>query len=168
MTLDWMEICAKCQDGEIEPKECEYYGEPNGCNSPTYGEHPIARNNAAAWSALARIGNAIQEKMASAPCFVTEHERAIMNLCHRTFAENRAEPQSIHDVLKMLNFATWGETMFADLQWYYAEEGVYILRCKHGEPNEHLCIIRAKSADEAISRAVFDLHKANERKGGNE
>lgn len=37
---DWKEICAKCQDGEIEPKECEYYGEPNGCNSPTIGKHP--------------------------------------------------------------------------------------------------------------------------------
>lgn len=37
---NWAEICAKCQDGEIEPKECEYYGEPNGCNSPIYQEHP--------------------------------------------------------------------------------------------------------------------------------
>jgi hypothetical protein len=67
-----------------------------------------------------------------------------------------------HEVLTRLDSVLWRETMFADLQWYYAEEGVYILRCKHGEQNEHLCIIRAKSADEAISRAVFDLHKANE------
>ena len=33
---NWKEICAKCQDGEIEPKECKYYGEPNGCNLPPY------------------------------------------------------------------------------------------------------------------------------------
>lgn len=37
---NWAEICAKCQDGEIEPHYCEYYGEPNGCNSPIYQEHP--------------------------------------------------------------------------------------------------------------------------------
>ncbi len=36
---DWKEICEKCKDGEIE-SDCEYYGEPNGCNSPIYGEHP--------------------------------------------------------------------------------------------------------------------------------
>lgn len=40
---DWKAICEKCVDGEIEPKECEYYGEPNGCNSPIYGEHPKAK-----------------------------------------------------------------------------------------------------------------------------
>lgn len=71
---------------------------------------------------------------------------------------------SIHEALKGLDGVLWRDTMFADLQWYYAEEGVYVLRCKHGEPNEHLCVIRAKSANEAISRAVFDLHKAGEKK----
>lgn len=39
--INWKEICAKCADGEIEPQFCEYYGEPNGCNSPIYGEHPV-------------------------------------------------------------------------------------------------------------------------------
>lgn len=50
---DWKAICEKCHDGEIEP-ECEYYGEPNGCNSPIYGEHPKASlgNNAAIRKAL--------------------------------------------------------------------------------------------------------------------
>lgn len=67
-----------------------------------------------------------------------------------------------HDVLKRLASVCWHETMFADMQTYYAEEGVYVMRCKHGTPNAHYCIIRAKSLDEAISRAVFDLHKANE------
>ncbi len=67
-----------------------------------------------------------------------------------------------HDVLKRLESVCWHETMFADMQTYYAEEGVYVMRCKHGTPNAHYCIIRAKSLDEAISRAVFDLHKANE------
>jgi hypothetical protein len=43
---DRKETCAKCVDGEIEPRQCEYYGEPNGCNSPTYGEHPNVGNSA--------------------------------------------------------------------------------------------------------------------------
>ena len=48
---NWKEICAKCADGEIEP-ECEYYGEPNGCNSPTYQEHPPVGDAAAMREAL--------------------------------------------------------------------------------------------------------------------
>lgn len=44
---DWKDICAKCKDGDIEPKHCEYYGEPNGCNSPIYGEHPTAEKSSA-------------------------------------------------------------------------------------------------------------------------
>lgn len=53
---DWKAICKKCHDGEIEPK-CEYYGEPNGCNSPIYGEHPKASlgNNPAMREALATV-----------------------------------------------------------------------------------------------------------------
>ena len=53
---DWKAICEKCHDGEIEPK-CEYDGEPNGCNSPIYGEHPKASlgNNPAMREALATV-----------------------------------------------------------------------------------------------------------------
>jgi len=71
---------------------------------------------------------------------------------------------AIQEALKGLKNVRWRETAFADLQWYYAEEGVYVFRCKHGEPNEHLCVIRAKSADAAIARAVFNLHKDDEKK----
>lgn len=39
-TKDWRRICADCQEGK-PPKDCEYYGEPRGCNAPTYGgPHP--------------------------------------------------------------------------------------------------------------------------------
>ena len=44
---DWKDICAKCMEGEIEPKHCEYYGEPNGCSSPIYGEHPTVEKSSA-------------------------------------------------------------------------------------------------------------------------
>ena len=53
----WKEICAKCADGEIEPEFCEYYGEPNGCNSPTYQEHPPVNNAAAMREALITCRN---------------------------------------------------------------------------------------------------------------
>lgn len=53
----------------------------------------------------------------------------------------------------------WNETMFEDLQWYYAEERVYAMRCKHGTDNEHYLLVEAGSPGEAISKAVFDLHK---------
>ena len=38
-TKDWRRICADCQEGK-PPKDCEYYGEPRGCNAPTYGGPP--------------------------------------------------------------------------------------------------------------------------------
>ena len=38
-TKDWRRICADCQEGK-SPKDCEYYGEPRGCNAPTYGGPP--------------------------------------------------------------------------------------------------------------------------------
>lgn len=50
-----------------------------------------------AWQALARIGDAIQQKMESSPCSVTEHERAIMNLCMRTFAEQSHRQQLFNE-----------------------------------------------------------------------
>ena len=38
-TKDWIKICADCQEGK-PPEDCEYYGEPRGCNAPTYGGPP--------------------------------------------------------------------------------------------------------------------------------
>ena len=43
-TKDWRKICAACNEGD-PPKDCEYYGEPNGCNSPTYGKHPTCKDS---------------------------------------------------------------------------------------------------------------------------
>lgn len=69
------------------------------------------------------------------------------------------------DVFSRLKSVRWKETMFLDLQTYEAGDGVYVLRCKHGEPNEHYCIIKALNEEDAISRAVFDLHKPSEQIG---
>jgi hypothetical protein len=44
LTKDWRKICTDCQEGE-PPEDCEFYGEPNGCNSPTYGEHPTCKES---------------------------------------------------------------------------------------------------------------------------
>lgn len=32
-------ICTKCRDGE-PPEDCRFFGEPDGCGSPTYGHYP--------------------------------------------------------------------------------------------------------------------------------
>jgi len=56
---DWKDICAKCKEGDIEPKHCEYYGEPNGCNSPIYGEHPTAENSSVVGNA-AKLREALE------------------------------------------------------------------------------------------------------------
>jgi hypothetical protein len=60
---DWEAICERCCDGDLEP-DCEYYGEPNGCNSPIYGEHPKVQktgNAAAMREALVAWLNAFDE-----------------------------------------------------------------------------------------------------------
>ena len=66
-TKDWRKICADCKEGE-PPKDCEYYGEPNGCNSPTYGKHPTSKdslevgNMAAMVNALKQIDRIVWDK----------------------------------------------------------------------------------------------------------
>lgn len=67
-----------------------------------------------------------------------------------------------NEYVRKLEGGCWRPTMFEDLQVQYCEERLYALRCKHGTPNEHICLIREKSEDAAIARAVFDLHKHNE------
>ena len=55
-TEDWRKICTDCQEGE-PPKDCEYFGEPNGCNSPTYGKHPTCKESL-------QVGNAAKMREA--------------------------------------------------------------------------------------------------------
>ena len=64
--------------------------------------------------------------------------------------------------IRELENGYWRQTAFEDLQVQYCEERLYSLRCKCGTPNEHICLIRERSEDAAISRAVFDLHKSRE------
>lgn len=58
------EKCARClEDGLRDDEDCEFYGEPNGCNSPEYGQYPknhfgnMAKMRNALNSALSFIGN---------------------------------------------------------------------------------------------------------------
>lgn len=66
----WKPICEKCHDGDIEP-DCEYYGEPNGCNSPIYGEHPKpvepVSNVAAMREVVIMLANVILPQQAEYP-----------------------------------------------------------------------------------------------------
>jgi hypothetical protein len=43
-TKDWRKICAACQEGE-PPEDCEYFGEPGGCNAKTMGKHPTCEKS---------------------------------------------------------------------------------------------------------------------------
>ena len=58
------EKCARCrEDGLREDEECEYYGEPNGCNSPTYGKYQVRHfhNMAVMREAAKKVVEAIRE-----------------------------------------------------------------------------------------------------------
>lgn len=43
-TKDWRKICAACQEGE-PPKDCEYFGEPDGCNARPRCIHPTCKES---------------------------------------------------------------------------------------------------------------------------
>lgn len=46
MMTDIEKRCARCmEDGLNDDEYCEYYGEPDGCNAPTRGEHPSIKNS---------------------------------------------------------------------------------------------------------------------------
>ena len=64
--------------------------------------------------------------------------------------EDMDSPLDHQTAFKMLGTMEWKETMFLDLQTHDFGGGIFMLRCKHGEPNEHYCIIKANDVDEAI------------------
>jgi len=74
---NWEDTCAKCMDGEIEPLQCKYYGDPNGCNSPMYGCHPkmCSWDGGAVYMALRNLVDAVHDyhenaaKYAGKACF---------------------------------------------------------------------------------------------------
>jgi len=92
------------------------------------------------------------------------HTMSFMNYI-KAKLEDMDSPLDHQTAFKMLGTMEWKETMFLDLQTHDFGGGIFMLRCKHNEPNEHYCIIKANDVDEAISRAVFDLHKPSEQIG---
>lgn len=80
---DWKDICAKCVDGDIEPEHCKYYGEPNGCNSPIYGEHPTTEKSSAVGNA-AKMREAL-EKIRSNLTMTYQSEEEERNLIVEAF-----------------------------------------------------------------------------------
>jgi len=104
---DWKETCIKCADGEIEPTYCEYYGEPNGCNSPTYQEHPPVCNAAAMREALSWILDKIAELRERNPNVVPCVRDAI------DWIENWASYALSKPSRNCDKFATWKEASSA-------------------------------------------------------
>lgn len=56
----------------------------------------------------------------------------------------------------------WHETMFNDVEWYYAEERTYIIRIKARKDGDssrpmQYRIVKAGNPNEAVSFACFDL-----------
>lgn len=84
---NWKAICAKCHDGEIEP-ECEYYGEPNGCNSPIYGEHP--KSSAAMRDALALAVKILFAWRRDLPYRAWHEVEAMIDTCNAVLKEGGA------------------------------------------------------------------------------
>ncbi len=59
----------------------------------------------------------------------------------------------------------WRDTRYEGVQWYYAEERLYVLRVRAGQPNEHYLLIKARSPEDAIRRAIYNMQTADEING---
>ena len=92
---NWKEVCKKCCEGESVENlpYCEYYGEPDGCNSPVYGEHPIYGDIRQLWySNMQKMRAAIEVVKLKLKCwadhnpepprFLSEIQKAIANVQH--------------------------------------------------------------------------------------
>lgn len=53
---DWRKICSACQEGK-PPKDCEFYGEPDGCNARPRCIHPTCKESS-------QVGNAAKMREA--------------------------------------------------------------------------------------------------------
>ena len=92
-TKDWTKICADCKEG-YPPEDCEYYGEPRGCNAPTYGGPPpryyeeLREENARLRAALKIAEDALGESKVSvchtcnSKCYFGDNIRAAIVLLH--------------------------------------------------------------------------------------
>lgn len=68
---------------------------------------------------------------------------------------NNAE---IHSLLKGIETADgWQETMFEDVHWYDAGEGLFVIRLGHQDEQKRYVFIPAKTSDEAIGIGVFGM-----------
>ena len=74
----------------------------------------------------------------------------------------------LHEAMKGLREVLWHDTRYEGVQWYYAEERLYVLRVRTGQPNEHYLLIKGHSPEEAIRRAIYDMKTAEEWGAGNE
>ena len=123
---DWNEICAKCQDGEVEPEDCEYYGDPNGCNSPIIGRHPRAKCNAAKLREVCELALRFDASNQAAVVECQRMAKAALNSPTRN-CDRYDTPESAFEA--HLRFCRahpgcrgckWSESPCCDYNWLYA------------------------------------------------
>ena len=68
----------------------------------------------------------------------------------------------LHEAMKGLKKVLWRDTRYEGVQWYYAEERLYVLRVRTGRPNEHYRMIKARCLDDAIRGADYNMKTAEE------
>lgn len=69
--------------------------------------------------------------------------------------------KELNDIVRRLETVEWRTTMYGYLQWYYAEEGLYVLKCNAGTETERIVLIRARSLQEAIAKESLALMRSS-------
>ena len=102
-TKDWRKICTDCQEGE-PPKDCEYFGEPGGCNAPTMGKHPTYKeslqvgNAAAMRAALDEIRVAAMSDYEPDADYLIEKCNAALSSPPRNCDLFGGDPKKLHEL----------------------------------------------------------------------
>lgn len=70
--------------------------------------------------------------------------------------------RELNRIIRELETVNWRPTMFDDVQWYYAEERLYVLRIAgDSKPDGHkptrYMFLRAPSADAAIAAGLHEI-----------
>lgn len=58
----------------------------------------------------------------------------------------------LHNIYKALNDIAWRDTIFENLQYFYSEDELYLIRTLESTGVYHYCFVKARSSTAAISK----------------
>ena len=130
---DWRKISSACQEGK-PPKDCEFYGEPDGCNARPRCIHPTCKESSQVGNA-AKMREALENIVKVGYPYNFQHEAPhISGYCYditkaitKCFEALSAPPRNcdrfsnVKDALKECEKETGSTVAIEFIKWLFAE-----------------------------------------------